>query len=424
MDGEVTADDDLSIDRTPGARGYRRSEDQQAKFDGAKTTLLEQDGWLDPATGTKELVTDLALEGGGVKGIALAGAVLVLDEAGYRFRCVAGTSAGSIAASLVAAITTAGRSMTLLKQFMDDMQFDRFMPEGHLHAFLDHRGGKAGTMAADAAILTHRMGLYPGDYLAQWLQPKLAELGCEHFGDLRLPPGGDPHQSLAPGHDYRLLVHVSDITRECLVRLPWDYPVYGFENRDEIEVVAAIRASMSIPFFFEPVRFDARPTEVSVPSPDGGTIVQSYDGGTCTWVDGGMLRNFPIEAFDRDDGAAPRWPTIGIKLSSLQTRFPPTKACETSIAVGVHCLRTMMNEWDTYEIDAATAGRTIFVDNGGVTATDFHLTTEQQDALFLKGVAAATDFVREMAEVGHVPRTPDEGIALLERRRTEPEKSG
>ena len=26
----------------------------------------------------------------------------------------------------------------------------------------------------------------------------------------------------------------------------------------------------------------------------------------------------------------------------------------------------MMNEWDAYSVDAATAGRTIFVDNAGV----------------------------------------------------------
>ena len=26
----------------------------------------------------------------------------------------------------------------------------------------------------------------------------------------------------------------------------------------------------------------------------------------------------------------------------------------------------MMSEWDAYSVDAATAGRTIFVDNGGI----------------------------------------------------------
>jgi NTE family protein len=417
-------DDDVAVDPAPGGRGYRRSDGLQAKFDAAKSTLLESDGWPDPSTGTKELVADLALEGGGVKGIGLAGAVLALDEAGYRFRGVAGTSAGSIAACLIAAITKAGAPMTELKRCMNDLQFTRFMPEGHLHGFLDHHGGKAGTLLADAAILTHRMGLYPGDYLAEWLQPKLAEFGCEHFGDLRLPAGADPGQSLPPGHDYRLLVHTSDITRERLVRLPWDYPIYGFDDPDQLEIVPAIRASMSIPFFFEPVRFDARPATVTVPSPDGGTIVQHYGGGGCTWVDGGMLRNFPIGAFDRADGAAPRWPTIGIKLSSLQTSFPETKTSESSIAVGVHCLRTMMNEWDSYEVAAATAARTIFVDNAGIAATDFHLSEEQQNLLFLNGVNAATHFVIEMAEIGHVPRTSEEGTALVERRRATRRSSG
>jgi hypothetical protein len=182
---------DVSVDATPGGRGYRRSDVRQAAFDSAKVALLDSDGWLDPNTGAKELVADLALEGGGVKGVALTGAVLVLDEAGYRFRGIAGTSAGSVAATLIAALTTAGMPMARLKQYMDDLDFTRFMPEGHLHAFLDHHGGKAGTLLTDAAVLTHRMGVYSGDYLAVWLEPKLAELGCEHFGDLRLPAGAE-----------------------------------------------------------------------------------------------------------------------------------------------------------------------------------------------------------------------------------------
>jgi len=68
----------------------------------------------------------------------------------------------------------------------------------------------------------------------------------------------------------------------------------------------------------------------------------------------------------------------------------------------------MLNEWDSYTVELTTAGRTIFVDNGGLAATDFDLTTEQQHMLFLNGVSAGTDFVIEMAEGGGVPRTPDE----------------
>jgi NTE family protein len=393
--------------------GYRRPEELQQHFESAAQTLLERDGWPNPQNGDRrELVADLALEGGGVKGIGLVGAVLVLSEAGYRFRGVAGTSAGAIAASLIASISKSGQEMSALKTCMDSMQFTRFMPEGKLHEFLDHHGGRPGEFTADAAILTHRMGLYPGDYLEEWLTPHLQSFGVRTFGDLKLSSEEDPGMSLADGHDYRLVVHTSDITREELVRLPWDYPIYGY-GADDQAVVRAVRASMSIPFFFEPVTFEAQAADVQTPTPGGGTITQHRAAGTVTWVDGGMLRNFPIGAFDRADGKPPRWPTIGIKLSSLQTDFPATRGSESALAVAIHCLRTMMNEWDAYAVDAATAGRTIFVDNGGLKATQFDLTPAQQDMLFLNGTSAATEFVIAMAQAGGVPRTPEDARRRL-----------
>jgi NTE family protein len=397
--------------------GYVRTPQLQAQFQAAAEKLLEEDGWSDPdGGGRRKLMADLALEGGGVKGIGLVGAVLVLTEAGYSFRAVAGTSAGAIAAALIAALSKANKPMTELKRYLDTLEFSKFMPEGKLHEFLEHRGGKVGTMLADAGILTQRMGLYPGDYLRQWMEPILqGDLEVSTFGDLKLTTAEDPGLSLPEGHDYRLVVHTSDITRAELVRLPWDYHIYG-SDPDGQDVIDAVRASMSIPFFFEPVRFEAKATTVEVPRPDGGTIGQHYEGGTVTWVDGGMLRNFPIDAFDRVDGGPPRWPTIGIKLSSLQTSFPGTSACESALAVGVHCLRTMMNEWDAYGVDEATAARTIFVDNGGLTATQFDLTPDQQNMLFVNGVSAASQFVIEMAEAGGVPRTAEQSRDRIRRR--------
>jgi NTE family protein len=170
---------------------------------------------------------------------------------------------------------------------------------------------------------------------------------------------------------------------------------------------------MSIPFFFEPVTFDTLAADVDVPLPGGGSITTHYDPGTVTFVDGGMLRNFPIDAFARMDGAPPRWPTIGIKLSSLQTSFGATKAAATAFHVARSCLGTMMNEWDAYNVDESTAGRTIFVANAGLKATDFDLTTAQQSQLFLNGVDAATAFVIEMGGRGGVPRTAQEALAYV-----------
>ncbi len=352
----------IVIDRA-APYGYSREADLQQRFELAAAALLASDGWS--GGGSKELVADLALEGGGVKGIGIVGAVSALAEAGYRFQRVAGTSAGAIAAALIAAISKKGDPMTTLQGYLDNLTFTEFMPQGKVHAFLDHHFGNAGEVLSSAEVLTHKMGVYDGTYLFTWLEPIMHDLGVHTFADLKITLEEDPGMSLPESHRYRLLVHTSDVTRGQLVRLPWDYDHYGL-HRDTQDVAHAVRASMSIPFFFEPVTVTALPAEVDVPSPGGGSVATRYAGGTVTWVDGGMLRNFPIDAFDREDGGEPRWPTIGVKLSSLQTEYASTKAADSAFGEARGCLHTMMGEWDSYSVDAATAGRTIFVDNAGI----------------------------------------------------------
>jgi NTE family protein len=305
--------------------------------------------------------------------------------------------------------------MPTLRGYLSQLQFANFMPEGKVHHFLDHLGGVV-QKAEDVSILTHKIGLYPGSYLQQWLTPILDELGVRTFSDLKIEQSADPEMSLAPDRRYRLVVHASDITREELVRLPWDYNYYGLSG-DEQEVVGAVRASMSIPFFFEPVTIQARAADIDIPLPDGSFISQHYDAGAVTWVDGGMLANFPIGAFDRLDGQPARWPTIGVKLSSLQKVFPATQACDSALSVAIRAMHTVLNEWDRYNVDQTTAARTIFVDNAGLTATQFDLTQAQQDQLFLNGVQAATSFILEMSRAGGVPRSAVAATRLVAARK-------
>jgi len=412
MNSPEPASSDVQID--PGSeRGYARNPQLQQAFDAAAEHLRQIDGYVDPTDPEHrpQLRADLALEGGGVKGIGLAGAVLVLDEAGYAFPRVAGTSAGAIAACLIASISKAGKPIPAMRTYLGQLEFAKFMPESALHRWFDHQGG-ALEMIGDAAILTHRIGLYTGDYLAEWLQPILDGLGVRTFADLKITQSDDPGMSLPPNKRYRLLVHTSDLTRGELVQLPWDYGYYGLPA-DQEEVVRAVRASMSIPFFFEPVMVEANATEVDVAMPDGRVIKQHYDAGSVTWTDGGMLRNFPIGAFDRVDGQPARWPTIGVKLSSLQMNFGPTAASTSAVGVGIRALHTMMNEWDRYNVEATTVARTIFVANAGLTATQFDLTTDQQNELFINGVRSATQFVIEMSHAGGVPRSASQAKQFL-----------
>lgn len=69
-----------------------------------------------------DLRADAVFEGGGVKGIGLVGALAVAEERGYRWVNVAGTSAGAIVASLVAAGYGAGE----MKEILQELDYRRF----------------------------------------------------------------------------------------------------------------------------------------------------------------------------------------------------------------------------------------------------------------------------------------------------------
>jgi len=380
----------------PGKPAYDRDPAEQAAFESAVAALWAGDSWLNPRTGQRELNADLVLEGGGVKGIGLAGAICVLAEAGYHFPRAAGTSAGAIAAVLIAAVEKSGQDMSVLHRYLSDIDYTQFMQAGAVRRVFERLGGKF----ADACELLFRSGLYSGDYLATWLGAKLAECGVASWADLAISTADDPEASLPDGRWYRAVVHVSDITRSMLARLPWDYDdYYGLAAPDQ-EVVGAVRASMSIPFFFVPVSTKARPAQTRLP--DGNLL--TWPGGTVTWVDGGMLMNFPISAFDRADGKPPRWPTIGIKLSAEPGLEPADVPVRNAMDEGYRCLKTMMTEWDRYHVDQDTAQRTIFVPNGGIAATQFDLSGQQQADLFRTGARAATSFLIKWAGTGHVPR--------------------
>jgi NTE family protein len=330
-----------------------------------------------PAVGN-EKPADLVLEGGGVKGIGLAGAVLALDEAGWRFQRVAGTSAGAIAAAIIAALNRAGKPISKLHDYLQTMQFDQFMAKSHVRAALGSLG--------DAEHLMLHMGLYDGDYLLDWLGGVLNDIGVTHFGDLRLDdPNAD--NTWTARQRYSLVVHTSDITRGKLVRLPWDYINYGLDA-DRQRIVDAARASMSIPFFFEPVRVRAAAVAATV-----GDVAAAA--GRVTWVDGGLLDNFPVDVFDRQDGAPARWPTIGIKLSAKQTSITDGHGTDNVVTEAIACLETLLDNAGRFYVTPDKAARTIFVDNAGIKATDFGITPQQQQTLFDNGQQAASDWLKQ-----------------------------
>ncbi len=320
------------------------------------------------------LSADLVLEGGGVKGLALVGAVTALSDAGYAFPRVAGSSAGAVVACLVAALQAAGEPADRLADVVRSVDLRRLRDLGGL--------GRVPLVGRGLALLAHD-GLYEGRYLERFLTGVLGDLGVRTFADLAIPDDDPAAEGLPPARRSRLVVTVSDLSRSRLARLPWDLPDYGAAD---LPVARAVRASAAIPFFFRPVR---------QPTPTG----------PATWVDGALLSTFPVELFDRTDSADPRWPTFGVRLTTRPPTPPVTRAVDGLLDIGLATLDTLLtDQGSAYLEDRCTVERTVFVPTEGVSVVDFDLDAPTAERLRAAGEQAAQQFLRGWDFAAHARR--------------------
>jgi len=317
------------------------------------------------AKGASKLPADLVLAGGGVKGIGHVGAITVLEERGYEFQRVAGTSAGAIVGALVAS----GMTATELREVMMSLDFRIFQDKGPLTRL---------PLIGPGLSVLFENGIFEGDAVHEWLEGELAKKGIRTFEDLKIR---DPKSSLAPNESYRLVVMATDVTRGELIRLPWDYPRYGLDPDKQL-VADAVRASMSIPFFFRPVtiRYKGRPSTV---------------------VDGGVLSNFPIDAFDRADTAPPRWPTFGVtlvpKLPAGNADLLPLLGIVKHGPIGLleSLVTTMLVGHDQSQLAKPwIAARSIEVDTKKAGIVDFGIKPAAEQQLYESGRSAAEAFLK------------------------------
>ncbi len=319
---------------------------------------------------TAELVAaaktcDLVCEGGGVKGIGLAGAYATLEESGYRAGRVAGTSAGAITAALIAAGYTAAE----LKEIVLSLDFRQFEDKGW-----EDRIPLAGVPLS----LVLDQGVFEGRRFHAWMHDLLAAKGIETFAQLRT--GSDD-----PRYAYRLQVIVSDVSARQLLVLPRDARELGLDP-DLLEVALAVRMSMSIPLFFEPVRIED-------PATNHEHVL----------VDGGMLSNYPVWLFDADDGTVPDCPTFGLLLvepdpkTPISERLPrpehAPRGARGLIDLLSGMVHTMMEAHDRLYVEQAQFARTIGIPTLGVGTTEFGIARDRALALYDSGRAAATRFL-------------------------------
>lgn len=142
--------------------------------------------------------------------------------------------------------------------------------------------------------------------------------------------------------------------------------MYGLDP-EYLEVAWAVRTSMSIPYFFWPVKM-------------GG----SY------FVDGGLLSNFPIWQFDTP--RAPRFPTFGINLR--ETGAGRARKIGSNLDFLQAIIQTGLEAHDKRFIRPGDfQHRTIQVPVGDTKATDFGITVAQKEELYHSGFRSAQQFL-------------------------------
>lgn len=303
-----------------------------------------------------------------MKGLGLVGAARRLMLDGYTFERVGGSSAGAVVASFLAA----GVSAEQVDKLMGSLDYSR-VPD---------RAAPGIPLVSEGLSLLTKSGAYEGDYIREFVFDELKKLGVTTFRDLRRrDPGADPN--LKPFQRYKLVVTATDITHGRLLRLPWDYHLLNLDPDEQI-VADAVRASISIPLYFEPVH-----------------ILDGATGEESTLVDGGVLSNFPIEMFDRTDGVAPRWPTFGVRVipdlpqggtglfpGIALPALPPVHLLEQVVATAI------VGNDQTYVDRPCVRRRSIEVDTSAVGVVDFDASKATRDEVVSNGDAAAASFLR------------------------------
>ena len=309
---------------------------------------------------------DGVFEGGGVKGIGLVGAVSEIEKAGYELENLAGTSAGAIVASLLAV----GYSAAELKKELEQLNYSDFKDEGLLD--------KLGFLGKGLSI-GFEYGIYEGEFFENWLEGLLVARGKTTFGDITTDYKAEKYK-------YKFQAIAADITDRRLLVLPGDLKLFGI-NPDEFSISRAVRMSMSIPFFFEPVG------------------LRDTSGRKHLIVDGGLLSNYPIWLLD-DGTEDPSWPTFGFKLMEPDKR-ELKEARRNPINNPISFLKaivgTMLDAHDSYHIskskgdfDRTIGIPTVITVNGmakGIGTTDFGITQKESQALYDNGVEVAKKFL-------------------------------
>ncbi len=164
-------------------------------------------------------------------------------------------------------------------------------------------------------------GINPGDFFYNWIKKRLIENDVQTVSDL-LSKASTPVPGLYlrtdnPAKTTGLDGDVTFITSELVTQNKIEFPkMWNLfrEDKDLLQPAGFVRASMSIPVFFESYFINGIPQTSDPVKKAWQALGEENPPATTRFVDGGILSNFPINLFYNPNVEVPRLPSFGIDL--------------------------------------------------------------------------------------------------------------
>lgn len=280
---------------------------------------------------------NLVFKGGGVKGVAYAGALEALHERTClgKLKRVAGTSAGAITAALLAVGYTPKEITDIV---VNDMDFESFMDSSWL--------------AKNIWRFFKHYGWYKGDAFSGWLMEKMKQKTGS--GQLNFMELNELH-GVQLNNYKQLFVVVTDLSRQTPV-------IFSHQHNNYTPIAKAVRMSMSIPLFFKSIKWN-------------GSVM----------VDGGMAYNYPIDLFDAppyhtttqasdpiNKETLGLWLDTKAGIDNLRRHMPqPPKEIQGIRSYSTSLVAYLMEMANQAHLEPHDWNRSVLIDTLDIQATDF-----------------------------------------------------
>jgi len=248
-------------------------------------------------------------------------------------------------------------------------------------------------------------GINPGDFFYDWVKLQMMQHDILTVADLEARAAEKPELKIrAPRTDKvddiegKVIFITSELVTQNKFELPEMAKLFRTKDKmDQLQPAGFVRASMSIPLFYESYYIKDIPTnDPDVKKLWAETFEVNNPPDTLRFVDGGILSNFPINLFFNKDIREPRLPTFGIDLDDSKPE--DKKDVPENWSLGGYLGRMFNTVRFYYDKAFSLKNRVMYKGVGKVGVADynwlnFFLTNEQKIDLFAKGAEAARAFL-------------------------------